>query len=71
MHVDFTVSIGQIGMIFTVLTGFGSVISYFRRLERKFDVLLVEHEMLMGDLAIRMDKRLSDFPTRTGRRSGR
>ena len=68
MHVEFTITIGQVLTICSVVGGFGSILAYFRRMERRLDFFLVEHEMLMSDLAIRMGKRLTDFPTRSGAR---
>ena len=47
-------------------TGFGSLLLYFRRMEKKFDFILIEHETLMLDYANRIGRALVDLPTRTG-----
>ena len=55
-----------IALIGTLTMGFGSILVYFRRMEKKFDFILVEHEMLILDYAERTGRQVHDLPTRTG-----
>jgi hypothetical protein len=55
-----------IALIVTIVSGFGSVLVYFRRLEKKFDFILIEHEMLILDYAKRLGVEVHSLPTRTG-----
>jgi hypothetical protein len=56
----------QVAQLITIALGFISLLMYFRRLEKKFDFLLIEHEMLIADYAKRQNMEVADLPTRTG-----
>lgn len=55
-----------LALILTLISGFGAILAYFRRMEKKFDFILVEHEMLILDFAKREGKQVHELPTRTG-----
>jgi hypothetical protein len=61
VHFDFTVTLGQVVMLFALAGG-------FLRIERKLMYFLTEHEMLILEYAERHGKKLSDLPTRSVRR---
>jgi hypothetical protein len=46
--------------------GFISIIGYLRRIERKYDRLLVEHEMLIFWMCETKGIHVSTLPTRSG-----
>lgn len=48
-----------------VLGSLWKVVNVIRRVERKFDRLMVEHEMLVVDYCDRKGIKLGDLPTRT------
>lgn len=47
--------------------GVAAVLFFLARLQRRLDVYLVEHEMLMGDYARRNNMELHELPTRSRR----
>ncbi len=58
-------TIAEAGTILTLVLGFLSILGYFRRIEKKMDFYLIEHEMLMADYAARIGVQLHQLPTRT------
>ena len=53
---------------FIAVLGFlGRVLATMRHLERKFDFVMIEHEMLILDLAERKGIPIDRLPTRSGR----
>lgn len=58
MHLDFSVSVGQIAVIITLL-------GVLWRVERVYNLYSIEHEMLMTDLCDRKGIKLHMLPTRS------
>jgi hypothetical protein len=59
-------SLNTVAILTTLFAGFGSLILMIRRMEKRFDFILIEHETLMLWYAKQLGVKLEDLPTRTG-----
>jgi len=57
MHFDFTISLGQVVVIITLL-------GFFLRMDSFIRMILLEHDLLIEDYCERKGKKISELPTR-------
>lgn len=55
------------GVLLGSVPGASAVIVFVWKMMRKMDIFMVEHEMLIIDLAERKGLKVADLPTRSGR----
>jgi hypothetical protein len=59
------VSIGQLITLIGIASPLIGVVIWLARIERKLNLFMIEHEMLVGDFAARQGVKISDLPTRS------
>ena len=64
MHFSGDISLGQILTLIGLFTPLVGVLLWLGRIDRKMGRFMIEHEMIMADLAERKGVPLNEFPTR-------
>ena len=62
-HIEWTITIGDMAMVLTVLFG---LLGTIRKVEKILDFFKVEHELLINDYCHRHNIRPHELPTRSG-----